>query len=320
MHTIGRTVLFASPTRALRPDTHGPACLRIAFACLAAVVQATFAGEASTVASCPQKPSKSTEAECGKYPASLVIKTRTACTYPAGLHVFTLVGAYSDFTARRAADGSMYGLPDGMRNRRTSALLWGEYGITDRLQCGIALPYVFREYRDPRSGAHARPDGLGDMWAYTKFRALVETPSRPGVALDAWVKLPTGDEDKGLGNGEVDVKLSAEISKRYRWLSFHFNPEYTLTGGGREEVGAAADDRTTVNVGVIVHWARRVLPMIEANGLWWGDVGHEVDVGGGFLFFLSRNASLKVGVSIPVDVDMPWAVRWMPWVKLAAWF
>ncbi len=271
-------------------------------------------------ASCPQKPANGGEAECGKYPASLVIKTRTACTYPAGLRVFTLVGAYADFAARREADGSMVGLPDGMRHRRTLTLLWSEYGITDRLQCGIALPFVVREYRDSAAGVHDHADGLGDMWAYAKYRALVETPSHPAVALDAWVKLPTGDEDKGLGNGEFDVKLTAEVSKRLGLLSFHFNPEYTLTGGGRDEVGAAADDRITVNAGVIVHWLPRVLPMVEANGLWWGDVGHEVDVGGGFLFFLDKNASLKVGVSVPVDVDMPWAVRWMPWVKLAAWF
>jgi len=329
---------------------HGRVCLWISLICIPMLLQAAAPGEAPssvhqgrpeaapadsscgqstgvvaarteprTAASETREP-RGGEAECGKYPASLVIKTRTACTYPAGLRVFTLVGAYADLTARRGADGSMYGLPDGMRNRRTLTVLWGEYGITDRLQCGIAFPYVFREYKDSATGVHNRPDGLGDMWAYVKFRPVVETPARPAVALDVWVKLPSGDEEKGLGNGEVDVKLAAEISKRCGRLSFHLNPEYTFTGGGRDEVGAAADDRITMNAGMIVHWSSRVLPMIEANGLWWGDVGHEVDVGGGFLFFLSKNTSLKVGVSVPLDVDMPWAVRWMPWIKLAAWF
>ncbi len=37
----------------------------------------------------------------GKYPASLLIETRTASTYPEGLYVLTLVTNHFDFTRRR---------------------------------------------------------------------------------------------------------------------------------------------------------------------------------------------------------------------------
>jgi len=70
----------------------------------------------------------------------------------------------------------------------------------------------------------------------------------------------------------------------------------------------------------IYHWMPKILPMFEMNGLWWGDLGHQIDLSAGALFFLRRNVSLKVGIAVPIDVKMPWSTRWMPWIKLAAWF
>lgn len=258
--------------------------------------------------------------ECGKYPASLVIKTRTACTYPRGLKVFTLVLNHFDFKHNRGKTGDMHGLADGVENRRTNSVLWAEYGITDRLQTGLALPYTFRHYRNDSNGIDDTSSGIGDMWAYAKYRIHSETPKLPGVAVDLWVKSSTGNRRRGLGNGETDLKVTTEISLRRGLWSFHLNPEFTLTGGDRGTLGPAADNRTALNAGIICHRSTWILPMIEMNALWWGHLGREVDVGGGVLMFLRKNVSLKVGIAVPVTVDMPWAANWVAWAKLATWF
>ena len=261
------------------------------------------------------------EAKCGKYPASLVIKTRTACTYPKGLSVFTLVGVHSDAKRRRLPNKKgMRNLPPGVHNRTTSLLLWGEYGLTDRHQCGIGVPYLFRDFKNSALAVHKTPDGFGDVWLYLKYRWLVETPARPAIASDIWVKTHTGDSRSGLGNSETDVKLTMEVSKRIGDVSLHLNPEITFTGAHRRDYGDAADNKLACNTGLVYHMTPRILPMIELNGLWWGHFGHSVDVGAGALFFLRKNVSLKLGVATPVDVDMPWSAEVTPYVKLATWF
>jgi len=256
----------------------------------------------------------------GKYPASLLVKTRTATVYPQSLKVFTWVTTHADFKKRRDASGNMQDLPAGMHHRRTTSVLWGEYGLNGRFQMGIGIPYVFRDFKNEASGTHDTPNGLGDIWLYGKYKFLHETLNSPALAGDIWIKTTSGDKYKGLGSGYTDVKLTLEISKRYNDLSLHLNPEYTFSGGNHSERGNAADNKIAVNFGAMYHMTPKTVPMIELNALWWGDLGHSVEIGGGALFFIGKANSLKLSVSLPIDVDMPWQTRWTPWIKAAYWF
>lgn len=256
----------------------------------------------------------------GQYPPSMLIAARTAATYSANLYTFSLIfNDYNYDKMRSAVDGDMHSLPSGMHYRRTTLSLWGEYGLTNNWQFGIGLPYVHRDYKNEAANKHDVNNGLGDILLYTKYKVVSEDSVYPAISVDLWLKTSSGDKTEGLGNGELDTKITAEISKRINNISLHLNPEYTFTGGDRGKLGNSADDKKALNLGVIYHFSPTVVPMAEINALWWGRQGNEVDIGGGVLFFLGKSSSLKLGVSVPVSVDMPYSASWAPWIRLATW-
>ncbi len=152
-----------------------------------------------------------------------------------------MVVNHANFRRRqRPGRKGMYSLPPGVHRRRTTTLLWSEYGLTDRLQFGLAVPYVFRTFQDREAGIDDRGQGIGDVWLYGKYRIVSERQIRPAISTDVWLKTCTGKRDRGLGNGKLDVRLTAEISKRIQDFSFHLNPGYTFTGGSHSKIGKAA--------------------------------------------------------------------------------
>lgn len=54
-----------------------------------------------------------------------------------------------------------------------------------------------------RTETHSE-SGLGDVTLDVNLRLLAETDTRPGVGALIYVKIPTADEEKGLGTGEFD--------------------------------------------------------------------------------------------------------------------
>lgn len=152
----------------------------------------------------------------------MLIKTRTAATYPENLWVFTYVGSFQPLENSKDAAQS---------RKQVTNVLWAEYGVRSWMLLGVAAPIVWREAVNPAvSPSTATAAGLGDVSAYGKVQVLTESKWLPGVSVDGFLKLPTGAKAKGLGNGEVDVTLALEASKRFGALSFHLNPEYVLTG------------------------------------------------------------------------------------------
>ncbi len=68
--------------------------------------------------------------------------------------------------------------------------------------------------------------GLGDVELGIKYRFVHETGSRPQVGIFPMLELPTGDSDKGLGNGRAWETFPV-------WLQKSFGPWTTYGGGGR---------------------------------------------------------------------------------------
>jgi hypothetical protein len=87
------------------------------------------------------------------------------------------------------------------------------YGITDRLQVDVAVPYLqrFSNFRSGGAGADAggltevdiSRHGLGDISAGASYRLFRETLRRPDVVLSSRVKFPTGDHPFGVELVEV---------------------------------------------------------------------------------------------------------------------
>lgn len=85
--------------------------------------------------------------------------------------------------------------------------------------------------RAAQTTARVTNDGIGDVILQGRYYILDERNLLPTIALTARVKAPSADADKGLGTGEWDEGVGAEISKKFaeRWLGF-FDVGYTIIG------------------------------------------------------------------------------------------
>jgi hypothetical protein len=70
--------------------------------------------------------------------------------------------------------------------------------------------------------------GLSDSVLGTKYVFLKEAERRPGIAGSFELKLPTGDESRGLGSGEWDYDLRLRMQKTWGWFTAIGNVGYTF--------------------------------------------------------------------------------------------
>src|SRR5262245_44991424 len=98
------------------------------------------------------------------------------------------------------------------------ATLYGNVGVTDRVEVGFAAPVVslvidgsrvntYRSRQFTQATAHGRTVGLADVVVRTKVTAYREDRTALAAAVD--VRLPTGRTEDLLGAGSASVKLSA---------------------------------------------------------------------------------------------------------------
>jgi hypothetical protein len=101
------------------------------------------------------------------------------------------------------------------------------FGLTDWLEVAIK-PSVL--YLDDQDASPRRVAGVGELVLEAKARL----PFRPfdlDLALVPSLKIPTADEDRGLGTGEVDGGALVIITKAFtETRKLHFNVGYTVTG------------------------------------------------------------------------------------------
>jgi hypothetical protein len=116
---------------------------------------------------------------------------------------------------------------------------------------------------DDPAGAGAE-GGLGDTLLGVKSRFLDEAPPWPALLARVSLRVPTGDETRGLGDGDVSVGLLLAASRTWGSVTLTGNVGYTITTGGAVSgpwrlvgeivgdvaVGRNADDVAVVRVGV----------------------------------------------------------------------
>jgi hypothetical protein len=103
------------------------------------------------------------------------------------------------------------------------------YGITDNIDIVLGLSYAWSKTKingvvDPADSA-TDVDGISDMSLELKWRFF----EKDGLsfALKPGITLPTGDENKGLGNGRASYGLVFITTKELEPWAFHFNLGYT---------------------------------------------------------------------------------------------
>jgi hypothetical protein len=131
-----------------------------------------------------------------------------------------------------------------------------EYGVTDRIDLGVTVPFVKLDMQtrvfsrilrtatedDPEihkfdplalqnrttyGSAHAR--GIGDMVVRGKVQ-LVKNEGG-GLAAVVNVSVPTGDEEELLGTGSLRVEARGVWSQQFGRIGAHVNGGYTTSGG-----------------------------------------------------------------------------------------
>jgi hypothetical protein len=103
-------------------------------------------------------------------------------------------------------------------------------GALPDLQLHLVVPIAYSSPEDEPSAY-----GLGDIELGLKYRFIQETDSQPMVGVFPLLEIPTGDADRGLGNGKVWGKLPI-------WLQKSWEP-WTTYGGGGYVINTASDAR-----------------------------------------------------------------------------
>jgi hypothetical protein len=141
--------------------------------------------------------------------------------------------------------------------------LWtfsGNYGVTDRVDIGLAIPFVrvalqgeridtYRGQQFFQATGSASASGLGDVITRLKYNVFRQGAS--GVTVGADLRLPTGDEDNLLGAGKVSFTPRFIGSVESDLVGFHGEVSYTMHGiskalGYGAAVTMAAAPRFTV--------------------------------------------------------------------------
>ncbi len=104
-------------------------------------------------------------------------------------------------------------------------------GLIPRLEGRIESTILFLEPRpaeDDEEADRKGRGGVGDSLIGFKYRLLDEADAVPAALGSVTLRLPTGDEDRGLGAEDVDVGLLAVVSKAFGPVNLTVNGGYTF--------------------------------------------------------------------------------------------
>jgi hypothetical protein len=114
-------------------------------------------------------------------------------------------------------------------------------------------PLVFEQFSDdPDGGPEVEEGGWGDTFINYRYQLAFDDPCSitPAISPRFSLILPTGDEDRGLGTGEVGYQFNLPISKELDRFALHFNAGTTYTPDSSDE------DLNGYNLGASVIWLK----------------------------------------------------------------
>lgn len=148
------------------------------------------------------------------------------------------------------------------------ATLYGNLGITQRLEVGFAAPAVslrldgsrvntYRGRAFTQAKASATAIGLADVVVRSKYTLLDEAGAAVAAAVD--VRLPTGSKEDLLGTGTTSVRVSAIGSLERGRTSTHLNAGAIVGGFAREidyggAAAFAASPHVTISGEILGRW------------------------------------------------------------------
>ena len=118
-------------------------------------------------------------------------------------------------------------------------------------------PLVFEQFSDePDGGPNEEEGGWGDTFLNYRYQLAMddECSLMPAIAPRFSLILPTGDEDRGLGTGELGYQFNLPVSKELDPFAFHFNAGLTYTPGVAPGPGVPLRDLNGYNLGASAIW------------------------------------------------------------------
>lgn len=94
---------------------------------------------------------------------------------------------------------------------------------------GSSGPIVTNRGRATGAGRSTQ-SGLGDVILRVSYAIVQETRNAPLIDLTGKIKVPTADEDKGLGTGEFDYTFQVDVSKKFGKITPFGTLGYQLLG------------------------------------------------------------------------------------------
>lgn len=174
---------------------------------------------------------------------------------------------FMDGEVLRVAGGAAYGLGHGLQVELELPFAHAGSGFLDSFlidyhrlfglpdQDRSSLPRdVFRvdASQDGQSVWGVEPNGIEWMDVPVRFAWQVTPPAdrQVGVALRAALELPTGDPDKGYGNGEVDVALGAVAEYWRNGVGYTAHAQHAFAGTppGSRSRGFSFEDVTAAGL------------------------------------------------------------------------
>jgi hypothetical protein len=148
------------------------------------------------------------------------------------------------------------------------ATLYGNVGVTDRVDVGFAVPLVdlhvngsrLNTYRGrvfTQASASARAVGLADVVVRSKVHLFDDEGAALAAAVD--VRLPTGKREDLLGAGSTSVRVAGIGTLETGRISTHANAGISVGGLAREfsyggAAAVAATDRVTLTAELLGRW------------------------------------------------------------------
>jgi len=189
-------------------------------------------------------------------------KQLTAVTEPATLmQGFLRVGFDWQYTGfRRIFDenGDRVFVPGSSVARSSSAEMVLQYGVTDRIQVNLVIPYMMDKLQstilldDPLFRARDQVDyqengfGFGDISSGVYVQLFEETENRPSLTMRTTATVPTGRKnasgfsadslsyDSPTGSGETSVAVDLQLRKIIYPYSFSFYAGSEIGFGGEK--------------------------------------------------------------------------------------
>lgn len=167
-----------------------------------------------------------------------------------------------------------------LRLRTDTLTLFANYGVTERLDVGVAMPFVrltlsgtridtYRGTSFTQAVASGTTMGPADLIARAKYNVVRVGSGSTGIAVGAEARLPTGNAENLLGTGEASITPRVIASWEMDRLGVHANFGSTF-GGVSNEI----DYRGAFTFVA----APRVTLVAEAAGRRLASVGRLVDV------------------------------------------